>query len=175
MSELKGALRVGEKLVLRVRLHWVIFLQPTLWLLAGLSLRLGLAAALLGLLPAGESSVGEDIDTFWAEFGFDAYAMAGRFALAMGAVGLLLAAVRWRYTELLVTSERVLWRYGLLGQTEFGVSLEAAAAAMLQRGVAGALFGYGALKLGGRMLTPVPARRSLPVWLASTGGAGTTS
>ena len=146
-------LRPGEKIVRRVRLRWVIFLQPSLWLLVALSFHLGLAATVLGWLPAGQASVGEQISFFWQAYGLDPFLVAALFALAVGVLGFVFAAARFRSTELVVTSERVLGRSGLLSPVEFGVTLEEASEARVQQGIAGAL------RLCGRLLSPLPLLR----------------
>jgi hypothetical protein len=131
MSYAERILQPGERIVHRARLHWIIFAPGALSTFVGLTL-----AACGAALTDEVAHVG--------------YLAIGAALVAAGLFSLLRAAVRRTKTELVVSTQRIIYRpgWGRRGPSE--VALGDAEPPTLSQGFLGRRFDFGTVSVRGR-------------------------
>jgi hypothetical protein len=128
-------LAVGERVIVRARLHWIIFAAPTvLMLLALLVLGVGLAVRMMAPPGAPEANGGINV-------GF-----------AILAVALLVAARRltdFLTTEIAATTRRFIVKRGLIRRMVMEINAGQLESVIVQQPVLGRLLDYGTIVAGG--------------------------
>ena len=99
MSFPDGYLNSGEDLVLNLKPHWWVFAQPMAWVVGALAVTIALVVV---------------VDVTYISY-------LGWALLAVALVNFLLAYGRWTTTAFVISSERLIFRHGVL--TKRGVEL----------------------------------------------------
>ena len=140
MSYIPKTLIVGETVLYRARLHWIVLLWHAL--VGGILVIAG-AALLIGAIAASR-----------AGGGFQATMVAGGFlALAGGAV-ILAGILRRNATEIAVTNKRVLIKTGFFGRKTIEIFLSKIESVVVDETFLGKSLGFGTVTVRGTGGTP---------------------
>ena len=130
MANVEENLMAGERIVARTRLHWVVFLQPGIWLFLGLS-----------LLAGGRDTLG-----------------AGAACCVLALLSGVAALIRFTSCGFAVTERRVLARAGFLANTKREILLSKVESTWFHQGVLGRVLDYGTVVVGGTGGSKHPCR-----------------
>jgi uncharacterized membrane protein YdbT with pleckstrin-like domain len=129
MSYVNDTLLPGETVRFRGHVHWIIFLPCLFWLALALAMY----------------------------FGFDQFYIALALSI-IGAVRFGRAVVYFFTTELAVTDQRIISKFGLISRTTFELPLDRVTTLNVLQSVLGRLFNYGDLEIHamGQVAVPIP-------------------
>lgn len=155
----------GERITYRAYLHWIIWLEFSLWLLATLLL-LGLVAVVSGSAVAGLFRV--------------VTALVAIFTL----IKLLQTVIEYRTSEFGVTNRRVLMKTGFIRRRTFELVLSRLESVEVAQGIAARLLRYGGVTVTGtgaargmfrRIAAPLEFRRQVYLQLQAAQDAEGTA
>jgi len=131
MSYIENNLMVGEEIVYRAKLHWVVFLWPVIWLIV----------ALLFFSSGGDATTG-----------------GGLFILIAIASGIA-SFINYSTSEFGITSKRVIVKIGFIRRKSFEVLLTKVEGIQVDQGILGRILGYGTIVVSGTGGAKDPFRR----------------
>jgi uncharacterized membrane protein YdbT with pleckstrin-like domain len=142
-------LLTGERLVAVYKQHWVVVLPAvTFWAVGGLVVLTGLA--LLPLAPQARLTLGLAV-------------------LVLAVLGLTVAILRWRSTEVVLTDQRVILKEGVVGRFSRSIAIDRIQDLTTYQGLWGRTWGFGDIELesagreGGEWLMKMPH----PQWIGN--------
>lgn len=157
MSYVDQNLMPGETIIYRARLHWAIFLGPSVWVIVA-----------IWLFVVG----------IWR------FSLHGDLTLVFVALGLLLIAMAMLFdafvarhtSEFVVTSKRVLIKIGLIRRRSLETLLNKIESVAVDQGIVGRMLDYGTIIVGGtggskepfhRIADPMQFRRQVQQQIAA--------
>lgn len=124
-----------ENIRFQAKVHWVIYVGPASWLVTGLGMVI-MSALVLGSNP--KSIVGAVAGlAFFASF----------IPILIGISDLVGALVRRRTTELVITSKRIIAKFGFIRRHTFELQLAKVEGVNLHQTMTGRLLGYGTVRV----------------------------
>lgn len=117
----------GERIVFSTRHHWIVFIGPTLIVVAGL---------LAALLPVAAGA-----DPLWG--------VPGGLVILVGIAMVLARSVRFLSSEFVVTNMRVVMKEGFLSRRSDEILLPKIETIGVDQSIPGRLLGYGTLTVTG--------------------------
>jgi membrane protein YdbS with pleckstrin-like domain len=141
MGYVEANLVPGESVAYRTRLHWIVF-APALLIgslidSAGVGL---LVTAFLKRVPGGEASI--------------PMIVAAAILMLVGSAWVAAGAIRWKATEIVVTSRRVLIKTGIMTIHTTEILLSKVESVSIEEPPMGRMFGYGKVTIHGTGGTP---------------------
>ena len=160
----------GESVAYRTRLHWIVFapalLGGTLLDLAGAGL---IMAAFLKRAPDGPASL--------------PMILTGAVLLLAGSVWTAVEQIRWRATEITVTTRRVFIKTGILSRHTTEILLAKVESVSIEESLAARMLGFGKVTVHGtggtpevfeRIARPHEFRRRVQIQIEALHGPGRT-
>jgi uncharacterized membrane protein YdbT with pleckstrin-like domain len=124
MSYIDANLLPDERVVFRTRLHWLLFLSPVLFIVVVL-------LPIAWLLDRGS----------WSSYAW--------IPLALGALVLLAAFIKWQSSDFAVTNKRVMTKVGVLNTRSIELLLGKIEAIAVEQSMMGRILGYGDIVITG--------------------------
>ena len=143
MSYVEKNLMVGETVVYRTRLHWIVLFWPIV-----LSLLFGVAGLALLTRAFGSASGNSGTST--------PMLAGGLVLLVVGCVCFGIGHVKRNATEMAVTDRRVIVKVGVATRRTFEILLSKVESIGVEESVMGRLLGYGTVIVRGTGGTPEP-------------------
>lgn len=137
-SYVERAMQPDEKILYQAQIHWVIYLDGLLYIVIG---------ALVGTFAHGivHTLLGESLASF-AEMPIKFISLA---IVVYGAFDLMMSYIRQVSTELVITSERVIAKTGLIATTSYELMMSKVEGATIDQSAIGRMLGYGTLMVKG--------------------------
>lgn len=129
MSYTRSVLQPGETILKMGRLHWTIYLQSVVYLLAG-----AIAFAVM--------------QAFWPEQQAAAMIVAALFGLLVLVSFIHAWFIRW-ITEFAVTNRRVIYKVGFINRRTIEMNMDKVQSVEVEQSIAGRLLGYGTINVMG--------------------------
>lgn len=136
MSYVKSTLDADEKILFIGKYHWLVSLKALIRILIYVTL----AVAALYYLPK--------LNTGWGWLVMVARVMAAMIVL-FGAAKLLKTMVRVMTTEIAVTSQRLVFRSGLIARNIESVNVHKVESTIIQQSILGRMLDYGKIEVRG--------------------------
>ena len=143
MSYLEKVLQPDEKIVYQAKVHWVVYLPPFIWLAYGMPyLAFGMSERSVGMVKADPSLI------VWG--------------LVFEVLGLTLWIRAWitrNFTELAVTTLRVVAKIGFIRRHTWEVNNAKVEGVRVKQSVLGRILGYGTVTVRGTGIGIAPIRK----------------
>jgi uncharacterized membrane protein YdbT with pleckstrin-like domain len=124
MSYIEKNLMIGESIMYRAKLHWIVFLWPIIWLVA----------AVLSLTKYGDTEGGR--------------ILAGMFILLAIIMGIG-SQIKYSTSEFGITNKRVIVKVGFIRRNSTEVLLSKVEGIQVNQGILGRILGYGSIVVSG--------------------------
>ena len=161
LGYIETILEPDERITYRAYLHWIIYVRHA-WLI--------LIGVLLTLFAANRVTENEDAAKTFALVGF--------ILFLLGALGVLLSAIRRWTTEIAVTNQRVILKTGLIRRDTVEINMPKVESVDVRQSILGRLLNYGTVIVRGTGGSPNPfttVSEPLPLRRAVTLAAKTSS
>jgi uncharacterized membrane protein YdbT with pleckstrin-like domain len=134
MSYIEKNLMIGERIMYRAKLHWIVFLWPIIWFVV----------AVLSLTKYGNTEGGK--------------ILAGIFILLAIIMGIG-SQIKYSTSEFGITNKRVIVKVGFIRRNSIEVLLSKVEGIQVNQGILGRILGYGSIVVSGTGGTKDPFRK----------------
>jgi len=124
MSYIEKNLMIGERIMYRAKLHWIVFLWPIIWFVV----------AVLSLTKYGNTEGGK--------------ILAGMFILLAIIMGIG-SRIKYSTSEFGITNKRVIVKVGFIRRNSIEVLLSKVEGIQVNQGILGRILGYGSIVVSG--------------------------